>query len=386
MDEELLTHLDDERRMLVYEIYAAFAGVTREGGVSWSEAIAKDLYLAPEECRAARELDREGSWKELADDPGWEYGGCGGAWAFLDPIGFRYYLPAAMIRCIRKDEDSDFAFSLRIPGPDEPFTAPDAFQGYMEKWSALDLRQRRCVKRFLRYMVRIGETRPAPEASTFESLTEQWQTALDSYWERVPDDPEPSSNGEDGALPAHLAAEREAVEREIYAAFAHVTLGKGVSWGETPVIDGYGTLEEQRKARRGWSKNAWEGLVDDPSWTTEYGAGSWSFLDPIGLRYYLPAGMIRCLRDEEQWEVLNPLTAHSPTELAYRLKDWAPLDLRQKRCIKRFLRFMIARGEYESILSGAEPWEGDYGSESHTSTMCREALAGYWNSVADEVP
>lgn len=97
MDNQVLSL---ERDSILKEIDVAFAGVTREGGISWSEAVALDNYGTDEECQEARAKDKDISWKELVTDPHWRPLPGVGGFSFLDAIGFRYYLPAAMIRTL----------------------------------------------------------------------------------------------------------------------------------------------------------------------------------------------------------------------------------------------------------------------------------------------
>ena len=72
--------------------------MTREGGISWSEADAIDDYASQWERQCAREKDTDKSWMEVATDPDWQIGYRGSNWSFLDPVGIRYYLAAAMAR------------------------------------------------------------------------------------------------------------------------------------------------------------------------------------------------------------------------------------------------------------------------------------------------
>ncbi|CAN5844948.1 hypothetical protein BH11PLA1_BH11PLA1_14160 [soil metagenome] len=78
-------------RTLISEIACAFTGASRAGGISWSESCAIDFHTSR---AAARDLDKDTCWQSLIDAPGWP--ASGGTFVFLDPIGFRYYFPAAM--------------------------------------------------------------------------------------------------------------------------------------------------------------------------------------------------------------------------------------------------------------------------------------------------
>lgn len=162
--------LEREREELIREIHAAFADVSREGGVSWSEAEVIDGYGTEEEKAAARRADKDRSWTELVDNRKWDPGFGIGGYCFLDAIGFRYYLPPAMIRCIRSGFDEGIAFHLTREGRLRHMGA---------QWSLLDQRQQRCVARFLRFMV------AHTEADGDEFFRKRWDEPLQRYWEGV---------------------------------------------------------------------------------------------------------------------------------------------------------------------------------------------------------
>lgn len=160
--------LDAEREALVAEIYDAFKNVLREGGVSWSESEVIDFYGSPEERAGARRKDTDIHWSQLVDDKNWSTEPGVGGYSFLDAIGFRYYLPPGMLRCLRSGYDEGICFHLSDPG-----------QGLLEhkrnQQSLLDDRQRRCVAQFLLYMVK--------EAG--HSLNaNNWRKALNCEWRR----------------------------------------------------------------------------------------------------------------------------------------------------------------------------------------------------------
>ncbi len=161
-------HLDEEREHLLSYITDAFQGVTRDGGVSWSEADAIDSYGSPAERAAARASDTDQSWQEVANNPNWDPDQSYGGFSFLDPLGFRYYLPAAMVRAIHDGYDFGLGVVLTLS------KEPDMQRWNAEKWSLLNRRQRLCIKRFLQYML---------HANTFGSAA--CKEALDQYWGRV---------------------------------------------------------------------------------------------------------------------------------------------------------------------------------------------------------
>ena len=164
---------------LIKEIVEAFKSVRREGGVSWSEADVIDDYGSMKERLAARAKDKEHSWQDLINDTNW-YPQIGGRYSFLDPTGFRYYLPPAMIRAIRLGVDQGIQFHLTAPAVGNEFR--DFATG---KWSRFDETQLRCVAKFLRYMTELceahGKDNPENEsACKFEASN--WREALESNW------------------------------------------------------------------------------------------------------------------------------------------------------------------------------------------------------------
>lgn len=166
--------LEVERDALVKEIYAAFRGVTRENGVSWSEAAVMDRHGSMEERLAARAKDREEGWEALVKDPEWQSRPYSGGWSFLDPIGFRYYLPAGMFRCVASGQDEGIQFHLTLYGESKL----DPKNARLHKWSLLTPRQRACVARFARYMIKVARVRE------YKVEEEYWTEALESHWKR----------------------------------------------------------------------------------------------------------------------------------------------------------------------------------------------------------
>jgi hypothetical protein len=133
-------HLLAEHRTLEAEIREAFKGVTRDGGVSWSETAVIDAWGSEEACATARASDMDRGWFDLLEDERWDPSSFNQRWAFLDGIGFRYYLPAAMVRAmsLTQEEASCLDLSVILPGK----TARPLFNE----------RQYECVVRFVRFM------------------------------------------------------------------------------------------------------------------------------------------------------------------------------------------------------------------------------------------
>ena len=93
------TTFADRRDALIAEINEAFDGVSRGYGITLHEAIALDDYASQEERMAARRRDRETRWQDVTDQDIRE---CPSALSFLDPEGFRYYIPTFMILGLKR--------------------------------------------------------------------------------------------------------------------------------------------------------------------------------------------------------------------------------------------------------------------------------------------
>lgn len=157
--------LDHTRKHLIADIRKAFQGVTREGGISWSETAVMDDYGNMRQRKSARERDQEASWWDLVHDSQWDPEAYGCGFSYLDPIGFRYYLPAAMVRCINDGTSERLSYALEVENP--------RIQDHtLTQCSLLNRDQRRCVIRFLKYMSEADK----------ELGNDKWQQALDSYW------------------------------------------------------------------------------------------------------------------------------------------------------------------------------------------------------------
>ena len=171
-----MTSSDLERRKLalIAEIHEAFHGVSRADGVSWTQSIAEDLYWTPEQLQESGLMDTDQCWEDLIDDESWRDAPGVGGFNFLDPIGFRYYLPAAMIRDLRRGYSETLDFNLRFPPPG----AKDR-NWHIERLSKLDHKQRQCVASFVRFSM--DRSIEADDDLSFED----WQHAWENYWKSV---------------------------------------------------------------------------------------------------------------------------------------------------------------------------------------------------------
>lgn len=156
--------LETERQAVEAAIRAAFAGVDRAGGVSWTEADVIDDWGTDEERAEARALDKERSWESLVDDPTWDHEIGGGRFSFLDPIGFRYYMAPAMIRCARSGHGEFTSYALSVDGN---------FKRRLV--SLFTPAQASATARFIRYMIRV-------DSRSAEDPLEEWKIAYRLYW------------------------------------------------------------------------------------------------------------------------------------------------------------------------------------------------------------
>ncbi len=135
-------------------IEEAFADVP-PGRITIHEAEAIDRYASEAERAAERGRDAERDWREVPDE---SIGECPDALAFLDPEGWRFYLPAYMRWSIRHLGDGGASmvpdhtiYSLAL----SPAAHLRAHQ--LARFRTLDPGQARAVCRFLRLMAAAEE-------------------------------------------------------------------------------------------------------------------------------------------------------------------------------------------------------------------------------------
>lgn len=156
---------DKEIADLLEAIWHAFKGVGR--GISWSQARVIDSYGSREEENAARDKDRDTNWKQMADDPHWNMRSGVGGWNFLDALGFRYYLAAAMTKCLREriqyDDFFEFQFEL-----DSDYIK--------EKWAEFTADQMWVAAEFVLTMSRLTDD-PWSRG--------EWRKTYERFWQRL---------------------------------------------------------------------------------------------------------------------------------------------------------------------------------------------------------
>lgn len=123
----------------------AFHGVAREDGVTLHEARVIDDYGSNDERAAARMLDTEKVWEDVPHADIEEYSE---ALSFLDPKGFRYYIPAYMIWAVREFGKTD---SMSVNATVFHLTNLDGDFGFT-RLDLLSEPQRTAVAMFLLYI------------------------------------------------------------------------------------------------------------------------------------------------------------------------------------------------------------------------------------------
>ncbi len=161
-------NVSDIRDRLLADIQLAFRGVQRGDGPTLHEADLEGVGSA-EEARAARERDTDSDWQEV---PAQVIERLSWALCFVDPQGFRYYVPAYMSFALRHAESDSNSVDFTIYAFDtQPNSALSEFQA--SRFSQFDDGQARVICRFLRFM--------AEYAGADEIVA---QRALANYWGR----------------------------------------------------------------------------------------------------------------------------------------------------------------------------------------------------------
>lgn len=170
MDDAIAAWLEGERTRVESRIRNAFAGVSRAGGVSWTESTVLDGYGDHRDAIDARAADTEPSWEALVDDATWRLESGVGGFNFLDPIGTRYYIAPAMIRATHGVETANISFALYFDPP------PHANDFRERNFALLDSKQRRAIHSFLVFMIVLDAVRG------YESGQCEWIDCLAHHW------------------------------------------------------------------------------------------------------------------------------------------------------------------------------------------------------------
>ncbi|MEP0778245.1 hypothetical protein NDI39_11545 [Microcoleus sp. ZQ-A2] len=103
--ETIDTLAEKTRLLLIEKITAAFDGVSRQDGISLHAAQALDDYSSLEEAKKiGREMDRDTQGQDVPDKWLMQFQDI---FPYLDPKGFRYYIPAYMVWSLKEPKASD---------------------------------------------------------------------------------------------------------------------------------------------------------------------------------------------------------------------------------------------------------------------------------------
>jgi len=142
------------RQHVIDEIRQAFGHVSREDGVTLHEAQVIDDYGSDEERVAARALDTDCRWQDVPDHLIEKYPD---TLCFVDPKGFRYYLPAYMVWGLRQYEASN-SFSVDHPIYSLMLSEVKPLREWeLERYRVFDDEQAKAICRFLRFMAEQDE-------------------------------------------------------------------------------------------------------------------------------------------------------------------------------------------------------------------------------------
>jgi hypothetical protein len=155
------------RERLISELEAAFRDIQRGAGMTLFEA---DLEGTRSEAdlRWARSRDTYATWQEIPDDVIARYFS---ALGFLDPEGFRYYIPAFMRFSLRHFDDShspsiDWAIYAFCSFGSQPDYCEPRFMVFNEQ-------QAQAICRFLRFMAQYTDGQ-ADDAAACQALQNYW--------------------------------------------------------------------------------------------------------------------------------------------------------------------------------------------------------------------
>ncbi len=98
-----------ERLRLIHEIEAAFEGVALGNGVSLHQARAMDDdWVNQSDVADLRSQDPEERWQDISDE---KLDLLADTLPFMDPEGFRFYLPRFMVFALKHSEGSQYSSS-----------------------------------------------------------------------------------------------------------------------------------------------------------------------------------------------------------------------------------------------------------------------------------
>jgi hypothetical protein len=129
---------------------------------------------------------------------------------------------------------------------------------------------------------------------------------------------------------------REQLKEQIRQAFTGVCLGNGIGLREAQGLDDYATEDECAKYRELDEKNDWQTICPEDLNNCH---SSLSFFDAEGMRFHLPAYLLAELNETYRFSLTFTLTQES--------EQFALLDKVQRAAVRKFLRFIQYKPDYE---------------------------------------
>ncbi len=156
------------RKRIIAEIERDFADVQRGNGITLHQARALDDYRDEIEQARVRRKDTDTRWQDIPDT--W-IEKLANTLAFLDPEGFRYYIPVFMIWALRHYETPDsFAGHAAV----YIFGVNPLAEDNMDLFRLFTPQQTTAIAHFLEYFARYADSNIADNETA--------QEALDAYW------------------------------------------------------------------------------------------------------------------------------------------------------------------------------------------------------------
>lgn len=161
------------RETLIHDITDTFRAVRREDGITLHQAHVLDGYGSEAEQAEARALDTDSYWWDVPDAV---MATLPAPLNFLDPVGFRYYIPAYMIWTLKHHRISQ---SFTIDYTIYAFLIYENSREHTrQRFELMNGAQKQVICRFLRYFTTFG-------ADAVDSRSAQ--QALDKYWSQFCD-------------------------------------------------------------------------------------------------------------------------------------------------------------------------------------------------------
>ena len=163
--------LCDQAEQLISSLAESFRDVSLGNGITLHEANAIDLRLSVSEQRAMRRLDKASQWQNVPEE---HLIKCSSALSFLDPAGFRFYLPAFLTFGLRSEHpeayellSSSYHSLLHEPGKSLRQSNPGAI---IQRFG-FTLQQSQALLSFLRYF-------GADATPAYTEALERWETVV----------------------------------------------------------------------------------------------------------------------------------------------------------------------------------------------------------------